>query len=263
MIFDVHAHYDDEAFDPDRQTLLQSLPEKGVVAVVNASTEAQTAQAGIKYAEQYPFFWTMVGYHPQCADKAGEGYLDEMEQQLQHPKAVAVGEIGLDYYWDDVPHKLQKKVFEQQLALALELDLPVVVHDRQAHQDTLELLKKYKPRGFVHCFSGSVEMAREIYRLGMSVSLGGVVTFKNARHSVEVVKDAPLDRLLLETDAPYLAPVPFRGKRCDSSMILYSAEKMAQLRGMPVEALLAATAENACAMYGIDPKLLKGKEATP
>lgn len=251
MIFDVHAHYDDDAFDKDRDALLSSLPEKGVCAVVNGATDEETARTGIAMAQQYPFMWTSAGYHPECADRAGQGYLDRLEQLLKNEKAVAVGEIGLDYHWHDVSRETQKKVFEEQLELAVSLDLPVVVHDREAHQDTFDLLKKYKPKGFVHCFSGSAEMAREILKLGMSVSLGGVVTFKNARHSVEVVKELPADRLLLETDAPYLAPVPFRGKRCDSSMILLSAEKMAEIRGMELSELLRITKENACRMYRI------------
>lgn len=250
-IFDVHAHYDDEAFDGDRDQLLASLPEKGVCAIVNGATDEDTALTGIAMAEKYDFMWTSAGYHPECADRAQEGYLDRLSALLTHDKAVAVGEIGLDYHWDEVSRGTQKKVFEAQLALAVSLGLPVVVHDREAHQDTFDLLKKYRPKGFVHCFSGSVEMAREVVKLGMSISLGGVVTFKNARHSVEVVRDIPADRLLLETDAPYLAPVPFRGKRCNSSMILQSAEKMAEIKGMALSELLRITKENACRMYGI------------
>lgn len=250
-IFDVHAHYDDEAFDQDRDDLLAGLPEKGVCAIVNGATDEETALTGIAMAEKYPFMWTSVGYHPECAGNARKGYLDRLSQLLLHEKAVAVGEIGLDYHWDDVSRDTQKQVFEEQLSLAVSLNLPVVVHDREAHQDTFELLKKYRPKGFVHCFSGSVEMMREILKLGMSISLGGVVTFKNARHSVEAVKDIPADRLLLETDAPYLAPVPFRGKRCDSSMIMQSAGKMAEIRGMALSELLRITKENACRIYGI------------
>lgn len=251
FIFDVHAHYDDEAFDIDRGELLNSLPLKGVCAVVNGATDEKTARMGLSFARQYPFMWTTAGYHPECADKAPDGYLDTLSELLQDEKAVAVGEIGLDYYWKEVGREVQKKVFEEQLGLARDLDLPVVVHDREAHQDTFDLLKKYRPKGFLHCFSGSVEMAREVVKLGMSISMGGVVTFKNARHSVDVVREIPLGRLLLETDAPYLAPVPFRGKRCDSSMIAYSAQRMAELRGIPVEELIDKTKENACRMFSI------------
>lgn len=251
LIFDVHAHYDDGAFDKDRDALLSALPLKGVCAVVNGATDEKTARMGLAFAQRYPFIWTTVGYHPEYADKAPEGYLDTLSELLHSEKAVAVGEIGLDYYWKEVSREVQKSVFEEQLKLACDMDLPVVVHDREAHQDTFELLKKYRPKGFLHCFSGSVEMAREVVKLGMSISMGGVVTFKNARHSVNVVREVPIDRLLLETDAPYLAPVPYRGKRCDSSMIAYSAAKTAEIRGIHVEELLNKTKENACRMFSI------------
>ncbi|MGN0551391.1 MAG: TatD family hydrolase [Acutalibacteraceae bacterium] len=251
MIFDVHAHYDDEAFDADRDELLQALNSKGVCAVVNGATDIKTALFGIEYAEKFPFMWTSAGFHPECAEKAADGYLDEISEILKHKKAVAVGEIGLDYHWQEVPREVQITVFEQQLALSKDLDLPVVVHDREAHADTLELLKKYRPKGFVHCFSGSAELAKEIVRLGMSISMGGVVTFKNARHSVNVVKEIPPDRLLLETDAPYLSPVPYRGKRCDSSMIIYSAAKIAEIRGISLDELLRINTDNACKMFNI------------
>ena len=251
LIFDVHAHYDDEAFEKDRDALLTGLPLKGVCAVVNGATDEKTARMGLSFARRFPFMWTTAGYHPECADKAPDGYLDTLSALLQNDKAVAVGEIGLDYYWKEVGREVQKKVFEEQLGLACDLGLPVVVHDREAHQDTFELLKKYRPKGFLHCFSGSVEMARGIIKLGMSISMGGVVTFKNARHSVDVVREVPIDRLLLETDAPYLAPVPCRGKRCDSTMIAYSAERIAEIRGISVEELLNQTKENACRMFSV------------
>ena len=177
-------------------------------------------------------------------------YLDRVAELTKHPKVVAIGETGLDYHWD-IPRELQKRVFEEQLQLSLDLDMPIVVHDREAHGDVFDLLRKYKPKALVHCFSGSVELMREAVRLGSFISLGGVVTFKNARHSLEVAAEIPLDRLLLETDAPYMAPVPFRGKRCDSSMIVYAAEKIAALRGIGVQELLDVTAENAKRFYNI------------
>ncbi len=250
-IFDVHAHYDDEKFDADREEVLSSMAEKNVICIVNAGTDIETSRKTLNYCEKYNFMYGAVGIHPECADKLPQNYLKEIENMAMHEKAVAIGEIGLDYYWDGVPRDIQKKVFTEQLELAYKLSMPVVIHDRDAHGDTMEILRKYKPKGIMHCFSGSVEMCREIVRLGMSISLGGVVTFKNARHSVEVAEYIPLDRLMLETDAPYLSPVPFRGKRCDSSMIMMTAERIAEIKGISVEDVLRVTAENACRMYGI------------
>lgn len=250
-IFDVHAHYDDPQFDDDRDKVLMSLKEKNVSYVINAGTTIATSQKTIAYCEQYDFMYGAVGIHPEDASNLPENYLSLIEQMTQHKKIVAVGEIGLDYYWDTVSKEIQKKVFTEQLLLAEKLHMPVVIHDRDAHGDMMEILRQYRPKGIMHCFSGSVEMCKEIVRLGMSVSLGGVVTFKNARHSVEVAKYIPLDRLMLETDAPYLSPVPFRGKRCDSSMIRFTAEKIAQLKEIPLDVLLKTTRENALKMFGI------------
>lgn len=249
-IFDSHAHYDDKWFDDDRDKVLLSLPRKGVCGVVNNAVNLQTAKTAIDFAEKYDYFYATVGFHPENLSDITPDYLDEMEKLLQHKKAVAIGEIGLDYHWD-IPRDLQKREFERQLTFSKDMDMPVVVHDREAHGDTMELLRKYRPKGIVHCFSGSRELMKEVMRLGMYISLGGVVTFKNARQSVEVANEVPLDRLLLETDAPYMAPVPFRGKRCDSSMIIYCAEKIASLRGITTQQLLDITRENALRMYDI------------
>lgn len=249
-IFDSHAHYDDKWFDDDRADVLLTLPQKGVCGVVNNAVNLQTAKTAIEYAEKYDYFYATVGFHPENLSDITPDYLDEMEKLLQHKKAVAIGEIGLDYHWD-IPRDLQKREFERQLAFSKDMDMPVVVHDREAHGDTMELLRKYRPKGLVHCFSGSRELMKEVMRLQMYISLGGVVTFKNARQSVEVAAEVPLDRLLLETDAPYMAPVPFRGKRCDSSMIIYCAEKLAALRGITTQQLLDITRENALRMYDI------------
>lgn len=251
QIFDAHAHYDDNAFDEDRDILLQSMPQKGVGKIVNAAIDIPTSHWGITYSKKYDFMYTTVGIHPQCANEVKPNYLDVLADLLTQKRAVAIGEIGLDYYWDTVPKETQHKIFTQQLNLAKELDVPVVIHDRDAHGDLLDVLKKYKPKGLVHCFSGSVEMCREVVKLGLSISLGGVVTFKNARHSVEVAKEIPLDKLLLETDAPYLSPIPFRGKRCDSSMIIHTAEKIAEIRNISKEKIIDQTYLNACALYGI------------
>lgn len=250
-IFDVHAHYDDEKFDADREEVLSSIKEKNVIYIVNAGTNLETSQQTLQYCDKYDFMYGAVGIHPECAENLPQDYLKQIESMAIHKKAVAIGEIGLDYYWDEVPRDIQKKVFREQLELADKLSMPVVIHDRDAHGDTMEILREYRPKGIMHCFSGSVEMCREIVKLGMSISLGGVVTFKNARHSVEVAEYIPLDRLMLETDAPYLAPVPFRGKRCDSSMIMLTAERIAEIKGISVEELLKITAENACKMYNV------------
>ena len=249
-IFDVHAHYDDEWFDEDRDELLTSLPSLGVCGVVNNSVDLGTAKKVIALAEKYEYIYAAVGFHPENLDDMPTDYLQEIAELTEHPKVVAIGETGLDYHWD-IPREKQKRVFEEQIKLSLELKMPLVVHDREAHGDVFELLRKYKPNALVHCFSGSVELMREAVRLGFYISLGGVVTFKNARQSVEVASEIPLETLLLETDAPYMSPVPFRGKRNDSSKIIYAAEKIAALRNITVQELLNITSENAKRFYKI------------
>lgn len=256
MIFDSHAHYDSEQFDADRAELLGSvLPQKGVCGVINMSADFESLDQTVKLCEEYDYIYGAVGIHPECANDLPEGWLQKVERLLSHPKIVAVGEIGLDYYWEDAcPREKQKEVFIAQLELAAKYQKPVVIHDREAHGDMMDILRKYRPKGVVHCFSGSVELARETIALGLYIGLGGVVTFKNARHSVEVAKEIPLDRLLTETDAPYMAPVPFRGKRCDSTMIPYDAAKIAEVRGISAQEVLTAAAENACRLFGISIK---------
>lgn len=251
-IFDAHAHYDDRWFDEDRDTLLSSMPENGVSYIVNASVDLKTAKTAIEYAERYPHLYACAGFHPENLEELPEDYLDQVAELLKHPKVVALGEIGLDYHWD-IPKDLQNRVFEEQLQLAKELDIPVVIHDREAHGDVMALVRKYQPKGLMHCYSGSVEMLKEVIKLGMSISLGGTVTFKNARVPVEVAAAVPLDRLLLETDAPYLSPVPYRGKRNDSTKIAYTAEKIAEIRDMDAQELVDITTENAKRLYGITP----------
>lgn len=252
-IFDSHAHYDDGQFDPDREELLgRILPGKGVCGVVNMGADLQGCYDTVALTEQYGYIYGAVGIHPENAKDLPENWLEIIRELLKKDKIVAVGEIGLDYHWlDECPKERQQEVFAAQLALANELSLPVAVHDREAHGDTLDFLKRYRPQGVVHCFSGSWEMAREILKLDMYLGIGGVVTFKNARHPVEVAKNMPLNRLLLETDAPYMAPVPHRGKRNDSSLIIHAAEKIAELRGETTEVILNAAAENARRLFGI------------
>ena len=249
-IFDSHAHYDDKWFDEDREDLLSSMQEKGVCGIVNNSVDLKSAEVCIKFCVKYDFMYGAVGFHPENLEDMPDDYLDRLASLLQHRKIVAVGETGLDYHWD-IPKALQNRVFDEQLRLSLDLNMPIIVHDREAHGDTLDYLKKYSPKALVHCFSGSVEMMREVMRYGGYISLGGVVTIKNARHSVEVAREVPIDRLLLETDCPYMSPVPFRGKRCDSTMIKYTAVKIAEVRNIGVQELLNITAENAKRFYEI------------
>ncbi len=252
-IFDSHAHYDDSQFDEDREQLLGwVLQEKGVVGILNMGADLEGCRATLELTRRYDYVYGAVGIHPECARELPEDWLSQLRGMLQEPKIVGVGEIGLDYHWlDECPKDRQKEVFATQLELAKELALPVVIHDREAHGDTLEFLKKYRPAGVVHCFSGSWETAREILDLGMYIGLGGVVTFKNARHAVEVAQKLPLERLLLETDAPYMAPVPHRGKRNDSSLIAFVAEKIGELRGVDPQTVLDIAEENTRRLFGI------------
>ena len=252
MLFDTHAHYDDEAFDPDRELLLESLPQRGVALVLNPGCDLDSSRKAVSYAAAYPHVYAAVGIHPENCAGFVPADIDALRELARQPKVAAIGEIGLDYYWaENPPRELQQQVLRAQLALARALRLPVIFHDREAHGDMMDILRKYKPKGVVHCFSGSVELAQETVKLGMYIGLGGVVTFKNARHSVEVAKTIPLDRLLTETDAPYMAPVPFRGKRCDSSMIPYDAAKIAEVRGITAQEVLETACENACRLFGI------------
>ena len=253
-IYDSHAHYDDSAFDQDRAWMLEKdLPLSGVRCVINMGTRFRTCASTLGLAWCNPYIYGAVGIHPTEIDGTlPENWLDCLKTWLLDPKVVAVGEIGLDYHWEDsAPRERQRQVFAAQLALANELNLPVCVHDRDAHADVLELLKQYRPQGVVHCFSGSVEMAREVLDLGLHIGIGGAVTFKNARRVLDVAREVPLDRLLLETDCPYMAPAPFRGKRCWSPMIARTAEKAAELHGLPVQVMIDKARENTMALFGI------------
>lgn len=252
-IFDSHAHYDSDAFDADRDDLLAGLPEQGIVGVINCASDLASAQQCLSLAQKYDYCYAAVGVHPQeCGCyKHFDAVRGDLLQLAGQSKVVAIGEIGLDYHYDCAPREVQRNWFEQQLALAAELSLPVIVHDREAHEDTMKLLRQYRPQGVVHCFSGSVEMAREVLSLGMYIGLGGAVTFKNAKTPPAVAAAIPLERLLLETDAPYMTPVPRRGKRCDSTDIQYTAEKIAMLRGCPLDTVLRAGESNAKALFSI------------
>ena len=251
MIFDTHAHYDDEAFDGDREELLSGLAAGGIGTVVNVGADMESTKTTIALTEKYPFIYAAVGFHALNLDSLTADWRGDIKKLAAQKKVVAIGEIGLDYHYERDSREKQLEVFEKQLVLANELSLPVIVHDRKAHEDTLNLLKKHRPRGVVHCFSGSVETAKEIIKLGMYIGLGGAVTFKNAVKPAEVAAFVPKDRLLLETDAPYMSPVPYRGKRCTSLLIPYTAEKIAAVRGEAVEKLLFETDKNARTLFRI------------
>lgn len=252
MIFDSHAHYDDSAFDEDRATLLPALFERGVCGVINAGCDLASSEKSCEFAAAYSGFYAAVGFHPEYAADVTPAAIVTLETLLSRPKVVAIGEIGLDYHYEDTcPREQQKFCFEQQLLLAQRYSLPVIIHDREAHEDTMQLLRRYRPQGVLHCFSGSVEMMKEAVSLGLYIGLGGAVTFKNARKPVEVAKAVPLDRLLLETDCPYMAPVPYRGKRCDSTMITQTAAVIAALREISSEALLEQTKQNVHTLFGL------------
>lgn len=250
-IFDSHAHYDDERFSEDLHTLLSDMSNCGVSHIVNCATNLSSAKKCIELSEKYPLIYTALGVHPHECSDAQNDELEQIEKLLSHKKCVAVGEIGLDYHYDFSPRELQLEFFEKQLILANKNNLPVIVHDREAHADTMDLLKKYKPKGVVHCFSGSVETAKEVVALGMYIGLGGAVTFKNAKKPLEVAAFVPTDMLLLETDCPYMSPVPFRGKRNDSTLIPYTAQTIAQVKDIDVQQLIDITNSNAKKLFSI------------
>ncbi len=248
-IFDTHSHYDDEQFDGDRTALLSSLEGKGVVNVVSCGVDIATSKANQALAQQYGYYYFAAGFHPENLEGFSLSDLTEIEALTKDEKCVAVGEIGLDYHWMSSTKETQKEFFTAQIELAKRLNLPVIVHDREAHGDTLDILRQTKPQGVLHCFSGSKEMAREVIALGMYIGLNGVATFKNARKSLEVVREIPLERLVLETDCPYLCPEPYRGRRNDSSYIPYIAERIGEVLGIGAQEILTVTAENAKRLY--------------
>ncbi len=248
-IFDSHAHYDDDRFDGILDELLPKIHKMGVKKIINCGCDRETILKSLEIAEKYPFVYSAVGIHPCNID--GDTALAEVEEFAKHKKCVAIGEIGLDYYWEPQKKEEQKSLFKDQILLARRLDLPVIIHDREAHGDTLSILKQYKTKGVVHSFSGSIEMAQEVLNLGMYLGIGGVITFNNAKKLPDVVKMLPLDRLLLETDAPYLTPVPFRGKTNHSEMIYLTAKKIAEIKGKSLDEILEISYDNASRLFGI------------
>lgn len=253
MLFDTHAHYYDQAFDGERDSILAALPENGVELVLCPGCDLNSSQAAIALAEQYPYVYAAVGIHPEDALNLPPDWLQQIEALSRHPKVKAIGEIGLDYYWKEVPKDLQKEVFRAQLALAQRLDLPVIVHDREAHGDCLAMVREFPGvRGVFHCYSGSAEDAKTLVALGWHLSFTGTITFKNARKAPEVAAAVPMDRLMIETDAPYMAPTPFRGKRCDSRYVYRMAEAIGEIKGLPVEEVARITTENGKRLFAID-----------
>lgn len=252
MYFDTHAHYDSGAFNADREEILAALPEAGVALIVNPGCEVRSSETAIALAERFPHVWAAVGIHPEDMADMSDGDLDKIEQLSKHPRCVAVGEIGLDYYWDASRKEEQKALFIEQLRLALRRDLPVIVHDREAHGDCLDIVRQFPGlRGVFHCYSGSVEMAQELLKRGWYLGFDGPITYKNARKALEVLEICPLERILIETDSPYLSPVPMRGRRNDSRNLVYVTEKIAEIKGITPEEASAITMENGKELFNI------------
>ena len=253
MIFDTHAHLDDQAFDEDRAQLLDRLPEEGIALVMNPGCSLASSQEAVRLANQYDYLFAAVGSHPDAADEVNEETLRQYRRLCtDNPKVKAIGEIGLDYHYEDIPRDIQKLAFRAQMDLARELDLPVIVHEREAHEDGMKIAAEFPTvTGVFHCYSGSLEMARWLIERGWYIGFGGVLTFKNARKALEVASNIPLERIVLETDCPYMAPEPYRGKRNDPGKLYRVAEKLAELRGLTVEEVQAVTLENGKRLYRI------------
>ena len=252
MLFDTHAHLNDPAFDPDREELMAGLADKGIGFVMNAGCSLESSRDIIRMAENYPWLYASVGSHPDSADEVNEEVIEIYRRLCQNEKVKAIGEIGLDYYYEDIPREIQKQAFRMQMALAKEVDLPVIIHERDAHDDGMRIVKEFPTvKGVFHCYSGSAEMARQLVNMGWYIGFTGVLTFKNARKAVETAASIPLDRIVLETDCPFMAPEPYRGKRNDPGYLPKMAEKLAEIRGISVEEAIAATTENAKRLYRI------------
>lgn len=253
MYFDTHAHYTDEKFDADRNELLETIHESGVALIVNAGNDLKTSIASIELAEKYPFVYAAVGWHPEDADSFDEASSPELiKKWCKNQKVRAIGEIGLDYYYDEPPRDIQKKAFIRQMEIAAELNMPVVIHDREAHADCLEIVKQFRSvTGTFHCYSGSAEMAKELLEMGWYLGFTGVVTFKNARRTVETLEICPLEKILIETDCPYLSPEPNRGKRNDSRNLQYVVRRIAEIKEISEELVAEITMANGKRLYGI------------
>jgi len=253
MLFDTHAHMNDPAFDGDRESVLLGLQEKGISLMMNVGCCRESSLDCIAMAEKYPFVYASVGTHPDSADEVDDAVLEQYRQMVAaHPKVKAIGEIGLDYYYETIPRELQQKAFRLQMELARELQMPVIVHERNAHDGGMRIVKEFKGvTGVFHCYSGSAEMARQLVDMGWYIGFTGVLTFKNARKAVETAGSIPLDRIVLETDCPFMAPEPFRGKRNDPGYLFRMAERLAEIRGISVEEVRSITTENGKRLYRI------------
>ena len=253
MLFDTHAHMDDSGFDLDREELLAALPGQGIGLVMNPGCSLEASRNAVKLASRYDYIYAAVGSHPDAADEVNEAVLEEYRQLCrENPKIKAIGEIGLDYHYEDIPREIQQKAFRMQMALARELNLPVIVHEREAHEDGMKIVEEFpEVTGVFHCYSGSAEMAKWLVARGWYIGFTGVLTFKNARKAVEVAASIPLERIVLETDCPYMAPEPFRGKRNDPGKLYRMAEKLAEIRGLSVEEIHRITTENGKRLYRI------------
>ena len=254
MYFDTHAHYYDDAFDADRDEVLSALPAAGVELALCPGCDLVSSRQSVALAERYPYLYAAVGFHPENLEGVSLDQLSEIEAMASHPKVKAIGEIGLDYYWEKDPdkRKLQQDFFSAQLSLAEKLDLPAIVHDREAHKDSLDMVRAHpNARGVFHCYSGGVEDAKTLVIMGWMVSFTGVVTFKNARRALEVIEWLPMDRIMIETDAPYMAPEPYRGKRNDSRYVFRMAEAIAQVKGLTAEEVGRITTENGKRFFNI------------
>ena len=254
MLFDTHAHMDDRAFDEDREALLAALPGQGIALLMNPGCSLESSRNASLLSRTYDYIYAAVGSHPDAADEVNEDVLEEYRKLCKlNPKIKAIGEIGLDYHYEDIPRELQLKAFRAQMALAAELDLPAIVHERDAHEDGMKVVDEFPTvTGVFHCYSGSAEMAKELVKRGWYIGFTGVLTFKNARKALEVAASIPIDRIVLETDCPYMAPEPFRGKRNDPGKLYRMAERLAELRGLTVEEIHRITVENGKRLYRID-----------
>ena len=251
-LYDTHAHLDDSMFDADRSQVIEKIKNSNIGLVNNIAADMESSRAAIALAEKYDFIYATVGVHPSDVLSMTDHDIDELRELSKHPKVVAIGEIGLDYHYDDADPDVQKYWLRAQLDLAKELDMPVVIHDRDSKGECVSILKeKNITNGVVHCFSGSAETARELVKMGLHISFTGVVTFKNARRAIEAVKAIPIERLFIETDCPYMAPEPFRGQRNDSSMVYRVAEKIAEIKELPVDEVIRLTRENAVKFFNI------------
>jgi len=253
MLFDTHAHMDDHAFDPDREELLSSLPQQHIGLLMNPGCSLESSRNACKLAREYDYIYAAVGSHPDAADEVNDAVLDEYRRLVrENPKVKAIGEIGLDYHYEDIPREVQVKAFRMQMELARELGLPAIVHEREAHEDGMKIVEEFpEVTGVFHCYSGSAEMAKWLIKRGWYIGFTGVLTFKNARKALEVAAAIPLERIVLETDCPYMSPEPFRGKRNDPGKLYRMAEKLAELRGLTVEEIHRITTENGKRLYRI------------